>query len=47
MIDSAQFLISSAKAFFDSLLSDWGVIGYGIIAVLIVRPVIKFIKRFL
>lgn len=43
---TADFLFSSGKKFFDSFLSDWGIIGYGIIIVFIIPRVVNFMKRF-
>lgn len=42
----ATFLFNSGKLFFDSLLSDWGIIGLGIISCFIIPRITNFIKRF-
>lgn len=42
----SSFLFSVGKLFFDSILSDWGIIGLGLIATFLVIRVVKFIKRF-
>lgn len=42
----ADFLFTSGKKFFDSLLTDWGIIGMGIIFMFIMPRVVNFMKRF-
>lgn len=42
----ANFLFDSGKRIFDSLLSDWGIIGISVIASFVLIRVAEFIKRF-
>lgn len=42
----ANFLLNSGKLFFDSIMIDWGVIGYGIVAVFVIARLENFVKRF-
>lgn len=42
----AQFLFNSGKSFFDSFMSDWGIIGYGIVIAFVIPRVVNFMKRF-
>lgn len=46
MVDVANFLFDTGRKFFNSFLSDWDVIGYGIISVFVVPRVYNFIRRF-
>lgn len=46
LVQVADFLFSSGKKFFDSLLTDWGIIGFGIISVFVLPRVVNFMKRF-
>lgn len=46
MTEVANFLFVSGKKFFDSFLSDWGIIGFGMIAVFVVPRIVNFMKRF-
>lgn len=39
----ADFLFLSGKKFFDSLLTDWGIIGFGIISMFVFPRVVNFI----
>ena len=45
MVDVADFIFSICKNFFDSFLSDWGIIGFGIISIFIIPRVANFVKR--
>lgn len=42
----AQFLFSTGSRFFNSILSDWGIIGYGILSTFLIVRVTNFIRRF-
>lgn len=42
---TAQSLFTWIKVFFDSLLTDWGIIGFAILAFFIVPRVENFIRR--
>lgn len=42
----ATFLFDSGKEIFDSILNDWGLIGYGIIFMFIMPRVVNIMKRF-
>lgn len=46
LLQVAQFLFNTASDFFNSLLSDWGIIGFGIVATFLLVRVTNFIRRF-
>lgn len=46
LVQVADFLFMSGKKFFDSLLTDWGIIGFGIISMFVFPRVVNFMKRF-
>lgn len=45
-VQVADFLFSTGKLIFDSLLTDWGIIGIGILSTFFIVRVTNFIKRF-
>lgn len=46
MVDVAQWLFNTGILFFNSLLSDWGIIGLGIISTFLLVRVVNFMRRF-
>lgn len=46
MTEVATWLFNVGIAFFNSLLYDWGIIGFGVISTFLLIRVVNFIKRF-
>lgn len=45
MTTVAQYLFSTGQLFFNSILTDWGIIGYGILSTFIIIRVVNFVRR--
>lgn len=45
LIQTADIMISWMKMFYDSFLTDWGILGMAIISFFVVPRVVNFIKR--
>lgn len=45
LIQLAQFIFDSATKVFNSILADWGFIGYYIIAAPLIVRAVNFVKR--
>lgn len=43
---TANWLFSIGSSFFNSLLSDWGIIGFGVLSTFLIVRVFNFVKRF-
>lgn len=46
MRQTAQWLFSTGLSFFNSIMSDWGVIGVGLVSTFLIIRVVNFVKRF-
>lgn len=46
LVTVANSLFQWGKMFFQSLITDWGIIGFGIVCTFILVRVVNFIKRF-
>lgn len=46
LVQVSTFLFSVGSQFFSSIMSDWGIIGLGLIATFLLIRVVNFIKRF-
>lgn len=46
MVDVANYLFNTSILFFNSLMSDWGIIGIGIVSTFLLVRVANFIRRF-
>lgn len=45
LIQVSEFIFKTALDFFNSLLSDWGIIGLGIVSTFLLIRVVNFIRR--
>lgn len=45
LLQVSEFLFNVATNIFDSLLSDWGIIGLGIVSTFLLIRVVNFIRR--
>lgn len=41
----AQFLFSVGSKFFNSILTDWGIIGLGVLSTFVIIRVVNFVRR--
>lgn len=46
MLDVANWLFSTGLSFFNSILSDWGIVGIGILSTFLLVRVVNFMRRF-
>lgn len=46
LVDVANFLFNTSVSFFNSIMTDWGIIGIGLISTFLLIRVVNFIKRF-
>lgn len=46
MLDVANWIFSTGLSFFNSILSDWGIIGVGILSTFLLIRVVNFMRRF-
>lgn len=46
MVEVANYLFNTSILFFNSLMSDWGIIGIGVISTFLLVRVVNFIRRF-
>lgn len=46
LVDVANFLFNTSISFFNSIITDWGIIGVGLIATFLLIRVANFIRRF-
>lgn len=47
MSELAQWVFNTGSSFFQSLLTDWDILGFFIIAYFLIVRVVNFVKRFL
>lgn len=47
MAQVAQWLFDTGSLFFNSIMTDWGIVGLGVIATFLIIRVVNFVKRFL
>lgn len=45
LISTANYLLQWAKSFYDSFLTDWGILGMAIISFFVLPRVTNFIRR--
>lgn len=45
-VQVGNFLIDTMLKYFNSIATDWGIIGIGMISIFVLQRVINFIKRF-
>lgn len=46
LITITVWLFNTGKSLFDSILTDWGIIGLGILSTFLIIRVVNFMKRF-
>lgn len=46
MPEVAQYLFNTSILFFNSIVSDWGIIGMGILSTFLLIRVVNFMRRF-
>lgn len=46
LVQVSQFLYSVGSMFFNSIMSEWGIIGIGLISTFLIIRVVNFIRRF-
>lgn len=46
LVQVSDFLFNLGSMFFNSILSDWGIIGLGLISTFLIVRVVNFIRRF-
>lgn len=46
MTDTLNFLLSTAKGYFNIFIDEGGILGFGIVVAFVVPRVVNFMKRF-
>lgn len=46
LVQVSNFLFSVGLSLFNSIMSDWGIIGLGLISTFLLIRVVNFMKRF-